>query len=91
MSIYTVNYIGHEVLHDDELRRALKTDPQHALADLELNDQERAALLAGDVATLYQLGAHEYLLYNLARMELFGLDAKRFSDRIRGVTRPVSG
>ena len=48
---------------------------------------EREALLAGDVAELYALGANGYLMMGFARHELFGLTLARFSERIRQADR----
>jgi hypothetical protein len=46
---------------------------------------ERKALLAGDVAWLYQRGAHPYLLAYMLRWGLFGLTAPVFSERMRAL------
>jgi hypothetical protein len=91
MSIYEVNLVGRRVLHDPEFREQLRTNPESALSGLELADEERDALLAGEVGRLYALGAHEYLLMNLARYGVLGLDAVTFSDRIRGASRSSAG
>lgn len=87
MSIYEVNYLCYRVLRHDSLRDAMRSEPQAVLDGLELTDDERAALLAGDVATLYRLGAHEYLLYNLSRAGVLGLTPALFSDRIRAAAQ----
>jgi len=49
MSIFAVNYLCREVLRDHTFRAAMKADPAKALAPLELTDEERRCLLAGDV------------------------------------------
>ncbi len=41
-------------LRDHAFRAAMKADPAKALAPLDLSDEERRALLAGDVGTLYR-------------------------------------
>jgi hypothetical protein len=56
MSIYAVNKLCREALRDVTFRAALKRDPQAAIASLSLTDEERAALLRGDVAWLYARG-----------------------------------
>ena len=53
------------------------------MAPLALTDEECTALLSGDVAWLYQRGAHPYLLTYLIRWELFGLTAPIYSERMR--------
>ena len=87
MSTYGVNTVGRRVLHDPEFRELLRRDPETALAELDLTESERGALVAGDVAELYRQGAHEYLLLNIARYGALGLNPKVFSDRIRGASR----
>jgi hypothetical protein len=83
MSIYAVNLVGRRTLRDAEFRQRLLDDPGAALAELELDDAEREALLAGDVVRLYEMGAHEYLLMTLARFGVLGLDLKTYNERIR--------
>jgi predicted nuclease with RNAse H fold len=83
VSAYAVNLVGRKTLRDAEFSRRLGEDPELALEQFDLTPEERVALLAGDVATLYSLGAHEYLLMGLARREVLGLDMPTFSDRIR--------
>jgi hypothetical protein len=56
---------------------------------LALTDEERAALLAGDVAWLYERGAHPFLLAYLTRWELFGLTVPLYSERIRAAREPT--
>jgi hypothetical protein len=83
MSIYAVNKLCRQTLHDLAWRDALKRDPASAIAAWPLTDEERAAVLAGDVAKLYELGAHPYLLSYLTRYELFGLKVEVYSERMR--------
>lgn len=87
MSIYTVQEVAYRALHDRDFRAELLRAPEEALAGEDLTAEERSALLAGDVATLYRMGAHEYLLWHFSRFGIFGLDQKMFSDRIRSVAR----
>jgi Aromatic-ring-opening dioxygenase LigAB, LigA subunit len=83
MSVYAVNKLCRDALQDLAFREALKRDPAAAIAPLRLTDEERAALLDGDVARLYRMGAHPYLLAHLTRWELFGLTVAIYSERIR--------
>ena len=85
MSVYAINKLCRDSLHDAAFREALKRDPKTAMAALDLTGEERAALLAGDVARLYQMGAHPYLLTYLIRYEIFGLTAPVYSERIRAL------
>ena len=89
MSIYAVNKLCREALHDLAFRAALARDPKAAIAPLPLSDDERAALLNGDVAWLYERGAHPFLLAYLTRWELFGLTVPLYSERIRTAREPA--
>jgi Aromatic-ring-opening dioxygenase LigAB, LigA subunit len=89
MSIYSVNKLCRDALHDPAWREALKRDPKSAIAPLPLSDAERSALLNGDVAWLYEQGAHPFLLAYLTRWELFGLTVSLYSDRIRAAREPA--
>jgi hypothetical protein len=91
MSIYAVNKLCRDALHDLVFREALKRNPREAIAHLPLNDDERAALLEGDVAWLYERGAHPFLLAYLTRWELFGLTVPLYSERIRAARAPAEG
>jgi hypothetical protein len=85
MSVYAINKLCRDALHDAAFREALQRDPASAIAPLPLSDEERTALLNGDVGRLYQLGAHPFLLAYLTRWELFGLTVHKYSERIRAV------
>jgi hypothetical protein len=85
MSVYALNKICHDSLHDVAFREAIKRDPAAAIAPLALTDEERKALLSGDVAKLYTWGCHPYLLGHLTRWGLFGLTVQLYSERIRTV------
>jgi len=89
MSIYAVNKLCREALRDAAFRTALKRDPQAAIAPLSLTEEERTALLNGDVAWLYERGAHPFLLAYLTRWELFGLAVSLYSERIRTAREPA--
>jgi hypothetical protein len=83
MSVYAVNKICHDALHDLDFRAAVKRDPAAAIAARELSGEERKALLAGDVAWLYEHGCHPFLMSYLTRWELFGLKVPVYCERIR--------
>jgi hypothetical protein len=83
MSLYAIQQLCRRTLHDPAFRAAIKQDPKAALTPLDLTAEEREALLAGDVATLYEMGTHPYLLAHLCRWDLFGLTVAVYSERIR--------
>lgn len=85
MSIFAVNYLCREVLRDHAFRAAMKADPAKALAALDLADDERRALLAGDVGTLFRMGTNAFLMGYLARFEVCGLNVEIYNQRMRAV------
>jgi hypothetical protein len=85
MTIFAVNYLCREVLRDHAFRAAMKADPAKALAPLDLTDEERRALVAGDVGALYRMGVNGFLMGYLARFEVCGLDVGIYNERMRAV------
>jgi Aromatic-ring-opening dioxygenase LigAB, LigA subunit len=85
MSIFAVNHLCREVLRDHAFRAAMKADPAKALAPLDLTGEERRALVAGDVGTLYRMGVNGFLMGYLARYEVCGLNIEIYNQRMRAV------
>ena len=83
MTTRAVNRICRELLRDHAFRAAMKTDPAIALGKYELTKDERAALLAGDVAALHRMGVNDFLMGYLARFEVCGLNFAVYNERIR--------
>jgi hypothetical protein len=83
MSVYAMNHLCREVLRDHAFRAAMKQDPAAAIARYDLTAEERRALLAGDVATLYRLGVNAFLMGYLPRFEVCGLTLPVYNERIR--------
>ena len=81
MSIFAVNHLCREVLRDHAFRAAMKADPAKALTPLDLTDEERRALVAGDVGTLYRMGVNGFLMGYLARYEVCGLNIEIYNQR----------
>jgi hypothetical protein len=79
MSVFAVNYLCREVLRDHAFRAAMKADPAKALADLDLTDDERGALIAGNVGALYRMGVNGFLMGYLARFEVCGLNVPNYN------------
>jgi hypothetical protein len=88
VSVYAINKICYRALHDIPFRDAVKRDPAGAIAELPLSAEERQALLAGDVARLYEWGVHPFLMGHLTRFGLFGLTVTTYSERIRTARDP---
>jgi Aromatic-ring-opening dioxygenase LigAB, LigA subunit len=89
MSIYAVNSFCRRVVHDSELRGRLSEEPEAALREVRppLSEVEIEALLAGDVGALSKLGANHFLLHQLGRWRVFGLDLPSYAQRIREAHR----
>jgi hypothetical protein len=89
MSIYAVDKLCHRVVHEPDLRRALSEDPERTLRAVKpaLEEVELQALLAGDVGRLSKMGANHFLLHQLGRFRLFGLDLREYGSRIRAAHR----
>ena len=85
MSIFAVNYLCREILRDHAFRAAMKADPAKASAPLDLSGEERQALLAGDVGTLFRMGVNGFLMGYLARFEVCGLNVETYNQRMRAV------
>ena len=85
MSTFAVNSLCRELLRDHAFRAAMKADPANALAPLDLTDDERRALLAGDVGTLYRMGVNGFLMGYLMRFEVCGLNLEIYNQRMRAV------
>jgi len=83
MTIYAVDHLCRELLRDHDFRTRMKADPAKALSDLELSDDERSAILAGDVAKLYRMGVNSFLMGYLCRFEVCGLTLPIYNERIR--------
>jgi hypothetical protein len=82
---FDVNTICWRVVHDPVFYQQMQSAPADALHGTGVSDAEREALLAGDVARLYELGASPFLLEHLANWRVLGLDHETYSDRIRAV------
>jgi hypothetical protein len=89
VSVYAVNKLCRRVVHEPELRAALADDAEAALraATPPLAEEEVAALLAGDVGRLSRMGANHFLLHQLGRWKVLGLDLPTYADRIRAAWR----
>jgi hypothetical protein len=83
MSVYAVNYLCRELVRDHDFRAAMKADPATALAKCDITQEERDALLAGDVAALYRMGVNSFLMGYLCRFEVCGLTLDVYNSRIR--------
>jgi hypothetical protein len=89
VSAYGVHKVIKRIMRDPAFREQLETAPEQALTDYPLTEQERAALLAGEVGTLHSLGVHGYLLSRLVPFGLFGITPQNYPERIRQSFSPA--
>ena len=87
MSVYSVDLLCRDITRDKAVRKHFQDNPEDALSKYPhpLSAQEHAALLSGDVGTLYRMGVNAFLMGNLARHRIFGLDANSYGERMRAV------
>ena len=85
MSAYQVNKICHLILHDKSFRSAILQDVEAAVADFDLKEEERSALISGDVAKLFELGASCFLLLTLPRFGVCGLNFETYNEKMRAI------
>ncbi|HEX6512153.1 MAG TPA: hypothetical protein VF157_07645 [Chloroflexota bacterium] len=85
MSVYGVNQVCCLAQADLDFRERLRLDPAGALEGRPLSAGEREALLSGDVARLYEAGAHSFLLSRLPRFGSLGLTRQEYIRRMRAL------
>jgi Aromatic-ring-opening dioxygenase LigAB, LigA subunit len=85
VSSYALEKLCYRVVHEPALREALASDPEPALraARPALSEEQIEALLDGDVSRLSREGVDHFLLHQLARFHLFGLDFASYAQQIR--------
>lgn len=76
MSLFGIHKTLYLLQNDLEFRERLRSDPEAALADMPLTDEERQALLNRDMAALYRMGTHTFLMSRIPRF-----------NALRGTTR----
>jgi hypothetical protein len=82
MSIYAVHKVAQSLRKDPAFVERMRKDPAAAIADFPLTDQERSAIVSGDVGRLAQLGAHGYLLGAFAQQQVVGVTMANYVERI---------
>jgi hypothetical protein len=88
MSVYAVNKLCHRVVHEPELRAALNGSREEAEAAIRaaeppLSDEEVQLVLDGEVGELGRRGCNYFLIHQLGRWEVLGMDLKTHGDRVR--------
>ena len=66
MSLYQVQKFLYHLNRDERVKAQFEANRANALADYELTDEERQALLHGDIGLLYVLGVNGQILMHFA-------------------------
>ena len=86
MSLYGIHKTLYLLQNDLDFRERLRTDPSGALEEMPLTDDERRALLEGDMAALYRMGTHTFLMSRIPRFNaLGGMTRDEYQRRLRVV------
>jgi hypothetical protein len=72
MSLYGIHKTLYLLQNDLEFRERLRSDPAGALTEMPLTEAEREALLRGDMAALYRMGTHTFLMSRIPRFNALG-------------------
>lgn len=87
VSLYQLNKIMYLLEVDAEFLARMKTNPAGAIADFNLTEQERAAVLAGEVGELYLMGVNAFMLDSVARHELLGQNRESYMAKVRAAAQ----
>jgi hypothetical protein len=68
MSLYYVQKLLYRLNRDDVSRRRFETDRENLLAEYDLTDEEREAILKPDIGLLFVLGVNGQILMHYAGM-----------------------
>jgi len=66
MSLYQVQKFLYHLNRDEAVKTQFSEDPRATLAGYELDEDERAALLGGDIGLLYVFGVNGQILMHYA-------------------------
>jgi hypothetical protein len=94
MSVYRLNKLFYRLETDRDYLERFRADPAAVAAEIDLTDDERSALLAGDVGKLYVMGCHGFLMNTLSRQGLLGVNRDNYLQRVRaavGYSLPQQG
>ncbi|MFT3864258.1 MAG: hypothetical protein QM729_08300 [Solirubrobacterales bacterium] len=88
MSVYAVNKLCRRVVHEPALREQLNGSRAEAEAAIRaarppLSEEEVQLVLDGEVGELGKRGCNYFLVHQLGRWEVLGLDLKTHGDRVR--------
>jgi hypothetical protein len=86
MSLYSAQKFLYQLNRDAQVQRRFREDRGALLEDYELSDEERSAVMDGDIGKLYVLGSNGQLLMHFAA--LLGMPWAEYIEAMReGVRR----
>jgi hypothetical protein len=68
MSLYYVQKLLYQLNRDPSVRRRFESDRSTLLADYDFTDEERDAIVEGDIGLLYVMGVNGQLLMHYAAL-----------------------
>jgi hypothetical protein len=92
MSLYHVQKLLYQLNRDPSVRKRFRADLEGLVAEYELSDEERRAIVDGDIGLLYVMGVNGQLLMHYSA--LLGQQWDEYLEAMReGVRRhgPVRG
>ena len=86
MSLYGIHKILYLLQNDLDFRERLRSQPAAAIEGFPLTEEERQALLNRDMAALYRMGVHTFLMSRIPRFNaLGGMTREEYQASIRKV------
>jgi hypothetical protein len=83
MTTYHLNRIMYLLHTDPDFLQRFRQNADEALASFPLAAAEARALKRGDVATLFRVGVHPFLLHGFVRQRLCGIDQPTYMAQVR--------
>ena len=68
MSLYYVQKLMYQLNRDDSVRKRFDSDRASLLTEYELTDEERTAIMGGDIGLLYVMGVNGQILMHYAAL-----------------------
>lgn len=68
MSLYQLSKFLYELNRDDDLKGRFKVNPADCLGGWDLSDEERVAVLDGDIGLIFVLGVNGQILMHFAAL-----------------------
>ena len=87
MSAYDLNLFLHRLSVDPQFRSGIAADDEATWASAKLSANERRACSNADIAWMYAHGANDFLLHNMFRFGIGGIDIDAYVAGIRAHLR----